>query len=107
MRSSVRPVVIALASLVMAVAVSGAVAQQPVVVSVQELIQRDHRIDVPAGTEVVWGDPRFERVWLAPRAGAPAVEIRRRDSVPCSRSPVPTGAPSRSWADIEAMTFTR
>ena len=74
MRSSNRPVVIALASLVVAVAVSGAVAQQPVVVSVQDLIRRDHRIDVPAGTEVVWGDPHFERVWLAPRAVAPAVE---------------------------------
>jgi hypothetical protein len=74
MRSSNRPVVIALASLVMAVAVSGAIAQQAVVVSVQQLIQRDHRIDVPAGTEVVWGDPHFERVWLAARAGAPAVE---------------------------------
>ena len=107
MRSSNRPVVIALASLVMAVAVSGAVAQQPVVVSVQELIQRDHRIDVPAGTEVVWGHPHFERVWLAPRAGALAVERTAQGFPPCSRSPVPTGAPSRSWADIEAMTFTR
>jgi hypothetical protein len=74
MRSSNRTVVIALAGLFVAAAASGSVAQQPVVVTVQELIQRDHRIEVPAGTEVVWGDPHFDRVWLARRAGAPAVE---------------------------------
>lgn len=74
MRSSTRTVVIALASLAVAVVVSHAVAQQPVVVTVQELIQHDHRIEVRAGTEVVWGDPHFDRVWLAPRAGAPFVE---------------------------------
>ena len=74
MRSSNRTFVIALASLAVMVAVSRALAQQPVVVTVQELIQRDHRIEVRAGTEVVWGDPHFDRVWLAPRAGAPTVE---------------------------------
>src|SRR5215468_2450235 len=74
MRLSNRRVVIVLASLVVAVAVSGAVAQQSVVVTAQELIQRNHRIEVPAGTEIVWGDPHFGRVWLAPRAGAPTVE---------------------------------
>jgi len=49
-------------------------AQSRVVVTVQELIQRDHRLEVPAGTEVVWGDPHFERVWFPSRSGAPIVE---------------------------------
>jgi hypothetical protein len=74
MRLSNQRVLIALASVAMAAAVSGALAQQPVVVTVQELIQHDHRIEVPAGTEIVWGDPHFGRVWIAPRAGAPTVE---------------------------------
>ena len=74
MRSLNRTVVIALVGFLVAVAVSGGLAQQPVVVTVQELIERDHRIEVPAGTQVVWGDPHFDRVWLARRAGAPEVE---------------------------------
>ena len=49
-------------------------AQAPVVITVQQLIDRDHRLEVRAGTEIVWGDPHFERVWLAPRDGAPSVE---------------------------------
>ena len=48
--------------------------QSRVVVTVQELIQRDHRIEIPAGTEVVWGDPHFDRVWFPPRSDVPVVE---------------------------------
>src|SRR5262245_12950342 len=63
----------ALVGLGVAIAFSAASAESAVVVTVQELIQHDHRIEVRAGTEVVWGDPHFDRVWLAPRAGAPTV----------------------------------
>ena len=48
--------------------------QSRVVVTVQELIQRGHRIEVPVGTEVVWVDPHFDRVWFPPRSDAPAVK---------------------------------
>lgn len=37
-----------------------------VVVSVSELTKNARRLEVPAGTEVVWSDPHFERVWFAP-----------------------------------------
>lgn len=43
-------------------------------VTVQELIQRDHRLTVTAGTEVVWSDPHFERVWFPAGGSAPRVE---------------------------------
>jgi hypothetical protein len=107
MRSSNRTVVIALAGLLVAAAASESLAQQPVVVTVQELIQRDHRIEVPAGTEVVWGDPHFDVSGLRGGRGRRRSSVRRRDSAPCSRNPVPTGAPSRSRADIGATTSTR
>lgn len=43
-------------------------------VTVQELIQRDHRLTVTAGTEVFWSDPHFERVWFPSSDPAPRVE---------------------------------
>jgi hypothetical protein len=67
-------VVLSLTALMVTVAFSPTAAEPRLVVTVQELIQRDHRIEVRAGTEVVWSDPHFDRVWLAPRAGAPTVE---------------------------------
>ena len=48
--------------------------QARVAVTVQELIQRDHRLTVTAGTEVLWSDPHFERVWVPPGADVPRVE---------------------------------
>lgn len=45
-----------------------------VAVTVQELIQRDHRLTVTAGTEVIWNDPHFERVWFPSGGTAPRVE---------------------------------
>jgi type II secretory pathway pseudopilin PulG len=44
------------------------------IVTVQELIQRDHRLTVTAGTEVFWSDPHFERVWFPSGDPAPRVE---------------------------------
>ena len=49
-------------------------AQAVIDVTVQELFQRDHEITVPAGTEVRWRDPHFERVWFPTGTGAPRVE---------------------------------
>ncbi len=47
-------------------------------VTVQELIQRDHRLTVTAGTEVSWSDPHFERVWFPSGDPAPRVERTRQ-----------------------------
>jgi hypothetical protein len=49
-------------------------AEPRVEVSVDELTQRDRRLEVRAGTEVVWSDPHFERVWFPPASGGPPVE---------------------------------
>jgi hypothetical protein len=43
-------------------------------VTVQELIERDHRLTVTAGTEVFLSDPHFERVWFPSGDLAPRVE---------------------------------
>ena len=43
-------------------------AQQQRVVTVKELFATNHQLEVEAGTEVVWADPHFERVWF-PRGG--------------------------------------
>jgi hypothetical protein len=45
-----------------------------VTVTVQELIQLDHRLTVPVGTEVVWRDAHFERVWFPSGDRTPRVE---------------------------------
>jgi hypothetical protein len=36
--------------------------QERVTVTVQELFKHQHRLDVTAGSEVVWSDPHFDRV---------------------------------------------
>ena len=50
-------------------------AQNRVLVTVRQLFDQGHRLEVPAGTEVVWADPHFERVWLP--AGAPNPQVKR------------------------------
>jgi hypothetical protein len=45
-----------------------------VTVTVQQLIDRDHRLEILAGTEVICADPHFERVWFPTSAGAPKIE---------------------------------
>jgi hypothetical protein len=69
---------LAAAGVVLLVMVALAHAQPRVVVTMQELIQRGHRIEIAAGTEVVWGDPHFDRIWFPPGAGAPKVERTAR-----------------------------
>jgi hypothetical protein len=40
----------------------------------QELFKSNHQIEVVVGTEVVWADPHFDRVWFLAGSGAPRVE---------------------------------
>lgn len=49
-------------------------AQDRVTVTVQQLFDRGHKLEVAAGGEVVWADPHFERVWFPAATGNPKVE---------------------------------
>ncbi len=54
---------------------SHAGAQQQVRVTVQQLFKSNHQIEVVAGTEVVWADPHFDRLWFPARSAAPRVDL--------------------------------
>ncbi len=64
------------AALVLSVWAPSAEAQALVKVTVQDLFKSNHQIVVGPGTEVVWADPHFERVWFPTGSGAPRL---RRD----------------------------
>ena len=49
---------------------TSAAAESSRFVTVKELFALNHQLTVEAGTEAVWGDPHFERVWFASGAGA-------------------------------------
>jgi hypothetical protein len=49
-------------------------AQERVAVTVRQLFDQAHRIEVPAGVEVGWADPHFDRVWFPAGGDAPTVE---------------------------------
>lgn len=49
-------------------------AQDQQLVTVRQLFDQGHRLEVPAGTEVVWADPHFERVWLPATPENPTVK---------------------------------
>ena len=51
-----------------------AAAQQQVRLTVQQLFASNHQIEIVAGTEVVWADTHFERVWFPSGSGAPRVD---------------------------------
>ena len=63
-------------AVVLAVWAPSAEAQALVKVTVQDLFKSNHQIVVSPGTEVVWADPHFERVWFPSGSGAPRL---RRD----------------------------
>lgn len=67
-----------LLAIVLAVVVSwaplAAQSQTPTIVTVQELIKWNHRLSITVGTEVLFSDPHFERVWFPPAVDAPRVE---------------------------------
>ena len=50
-------------------------AQERTTVTVRQLFELGHRLEVSAGAEVVWADPHFERVWFP--AGAEAAKVQR------------------------------
>ena len=52
---------------------TGALAESRRVVTVRELFDMNHQLAVEPGTEVVWADPHFERVWFPSNTG-PAVK---------------------------------
>jgi hypothetical protein len=64
----------ALAGLILLLGPPVARGQSRVVVTLLDLIQGDHAIEIVTGTEVVWADRDFVRVWFSPGAGAPPVE---------------------------------
>lgn len=49
-------------------------AQSKLVVTAKDLIGSNHRIEVAAGTEVVFADPHIDRVWFPPNSG---IDVRR------------------------------
>jgi len=49
-------------------------AQERVLVTVRQLFDQAHRLEVTAGTEIVWADPHFERVWFPTGAENPTVK---------------------------------
>lgn len=61
-------------TVVMSVGTWPAEAQEQVLVTVRQLFDQRHRLEVPAGTEVVWADPHFERVWFPTGAENPTVK---------------------------------
>lgn len=61
-------------TLLMAVGGGQGEAQERVLVTVRQLFDQAHRLEVPAGTEVVWADPHFERVWFPTGAENPTVK---------------------------------
>jgi hypothetical protein len=63
---------IAVAALAMWASHAGA--QQQVRMTVQQLFKSNHQMEVVAGTEVVWADQHFDRVWFPAGSGAPRVD---------------------------------
>ena len=53
---------------------SHACAQPQVRMAVEQLFKSNHQIEVVAGTEVIWADPHFDRVWFPVGSGAPRVD---------------------------------
>ena len=53
---------------------SHAGAQQQVRMTVEQLFKSNHQIEVVTGTEVIWADPHFDRVWFPAGSGAPRVD---------------------------------
>jgi hypothetical protein len=66
---------IGVALIVVATFLGGQVwAQGQMRLTVQEFFKSNHQVEVSAGTEVVWADPHFDRVWFPAGSGAPRVE---------------------------------
>jgi hypothetical protein len=64
-------------AVLLALVATDSTAQPRRVVTVQELIELNHRLEIDVGTEVVWGDPHFERVWFPSGSG---VSVKRTEA---------------------------
>jgi hypothetical protein len=60
---------LAMLGVVLVLLTTGATADSRRVVTVEELFELNHQLTIEAGTEVVWGDPHFERVWFPSNVG--------------------------------------
>ena len=49
-------------------------AQERLTVTVPQLFDQGHRLEITAGSEVVWADPHFDRIWFPAGAESPKVE---------------------------------
>ena len=87
---------------------NGVLAQQPRVVTVQELFASNHRLEVDAGTEVIWADPHFERVWFprgGPNVSPTKAGLATRFDTPGTYQGVFTLSGGHSAGDMYSMTI--
>jgi hypothetical protein len=97
--------IVALAALV----ASTAAAQDRRAVTVQELFNRNHRIEVATGTTIVWADPHFDRVWFPP--DGPAVKGTSDGRVSVFDAPgdyhgrFTVAGPAHAAADVYTVTI--
>ena len=68
---------ITIAALLQVVGSGISAAEGKVFVTAKELIASNHRIEVGAGTEIVWNDPHVDRVWFPPNSG---IRVQRTDT---------------------------
>jgi hypothetical protein len=47
--------------------------QERVNVTVQQLLEQKHRLEITAGSEIVWNDPHFDSVWFPAAVDNPKV----------------------------------
>jgi hypothetical protein len=106
-----RAYVTALMALAMLAAVTAAsvMAQQRRTVTVKEMFALNHQLEIDVGTEVVWADPHFDRIWF-PRGAGPS--LRRTESgmaaifdKPGKYQGVFTVAGGHGTADVYSMTI--
>ena len=78
------------------------------VTTLKDLIDVNNRLEVPAGTEVVWSDPHFERVWFSPKT---KIHVRRDAqgfsavfAAPGRYEGLYTVVPGHRAADVHRMT---
>lgn len=96
---------LALASLVW-LGGGGAEGQERIAVTVRQLFDLGHRLEVTAWSEVVWADPHFGRVWFPPGPENPKVERVSAGSGRCSFSRGPIAVRSRSRPGTRRTTST-
>lgn len=84
-------------------------AESTVFVTAKDLIAANHRFEIEAGTEVVWGDPHVDRVWFPPNSG---IQVRRTNAGLAATFPQPgryegrltlAGTLGRGAADVMPM----